>query len=139
MKTKNPFLILAAFLGASGVALGALGAHYLREKLKAGIIDQFQYEGFDKATKYQLMHALALLFIYVLYNQQQDKLLKATGWLFALGVLLFSGSIYALSTQNISGLNFRFLGPVTPLGGILMISGWICLFLYAIRANRSDR
>ncbi len=130
---KNPFLIVASFLGATGVALGAMGAHWLREKFKAGIIDNFQYEAFDKATKYQLLHALVLLFIYFLYNQMPSKLVKITGWLFTIGVLFFSGSIYFLCTQNITGINFSFLGPVTPLGGVLMIAAWTCLLVFSVK------
>lgn len=136
---RNPFLLLAAFFGATGVMLGALGAHWLRGKLEAGIVTRFQYEAFDKASKYQLLHSLALLFVFILYREKISKLLRTTGWLFAAGILCFSGSIYALSTQNVCGLSFAFLGPVTPLGGMMLIGGWICLFVYAIRAYRSDR
>lgn len=136
---RNPFLLLASFFGASSVALGALGAHWLRTKLEAGIIDHFQYDAFDKASKYQLLHSLALLFVFLAVRSANDKLLRITGWLFAGGILLFSGSIYALSTQKICGLNVSFLGPVTPLGGMLLISGWVCLFIYALRLYRSDR
>jgi uncharacterized membrane protein YgdD (TMEM256/DUF423 family) len=139
MKMKNPFLALASFFGATGVGLGALGAHWLRTKLEAGVINHFQYEAFDKASKYQLLHSLALLFVFLLCRDHDSRLARASGWLFAFGILFFSGSIYALSTQNICGMSFAFLGPVTPLGGLLMISGWVCLFVLSLRRLRSDR
>ena len=136
---RNPFLLLAGFFGATGVMLGALGAHWLRGKLEAGIVNHFQYEAFDKASKYQLLHSLALLFIFIICREKTSKLLRAGGWLFGAGIVCFSGSIYALSTQNVCGMNFAFLGPVTPLGGMMLIAGWICLFVYALRTYRSDR
>ena len=136
---KNPFLILASLFGATGVALGALGAHYLKGKFEAGIINEFQYDAFDKATKYQLLHAIVLLFVFFLYTQNPVKLVKVSGWLFVVGILFFSGSIYALSTQNISHISFSFLGPVTPLGGVLLISGWVCLLIYSIKRKSQPK
>lgn len=134
---KNPFLVLASFFGATGVALGALGAHALKEKVKEGLMTADQLAGWDTASKYQLLHALALLFVFFFLRQEQLKLVKVSGWLFTFGILLFSGSIYCLSTMGISGINFRFLGPVTPLGGILMIAGWVLLFMQALKLNKS--
>jgi len=133
---RNPFLLIASFFGASGVALGALGAHALKEKLKAGVIDNFQYDAFDKGTKYQLFHAIVLLFVYFFYQSSNTKLVKISGWLFSAGILFFSGSIYFLSTHNITGICFSFLGPVTPIGGFLLISGWVCLLVQALKMNK---
>ncbi len=130
---KNPFLLLASLFGATGVALGALGAHALKEKVKEGLMTTDQLAGWDTASKYQLLHALVLLFVFFLYNQTPTKLVKASGWLFTLGILFFSGSIYCLSTMGISGINFRFMGPITPLGGVMLIAGWVCLLVYSLR------
>ena len=130
---KNPFLIIASAFGATGVALGAMGAHALKEKVKEGLMTPEQLGGWDTASKYQLFHAIVLLFIFFLYNQNPSKLVKVSGWLFVVGILFFSGSIYCLSTMGITGINFRFMGPVTPLGGVLLIAGWICLLVYALR------
>ncbi|HXB41216.1 MAG TPA: DUF423 domain-containing protein [Bacteroidia bacterium] len=135
---KNPFLILASLFGATGVTLGALGAHYLKGKFELGIINEFQYDAFDKATKYQLMHAIVLLFVFFFYQQTNAKLVKISGWLFVIGILFFSGSVYALSTQPISHINFSFFGPVTPLGGLLLIAGWVCLLIQAFRMHKNS-
>lgn len=132
---NKTFLKLGAFFGATGVALGALGAHYLKGKLQAGVIDRFQYEAFDKGTKYQLFHALALLFVFLISKEWRGKLINATAWLFTAGILFFSGSIYFLSTKSITQINFSWLGPITPLGGILLISGWVCLLLSAFKTK----
>ncbi len=134
---KNPFLVLASVFGATGVALGALGAHALKEKVKEGLMTTDQLAGWDTASKYQLLHALVLLFVFFFLRQDPLKLVKVSGWLFTFGILLFSGSIYCLSTMGISGMNFRFLGPVTPLGGMLMIAGWVLLLIQALKQNKN--
>lgn len=132
---KNPFLAIAAFFGASGVALGALGAHFIRDKVKAGILDPFQYDAWQKAAIYQLFHAIVLLFVFSFYQQTQAKLMKAAGWLFTIGILFFSGSVYLLSTQPLTEMNFGFLGPITPLGGLCFIAGWILLLVQGFKHN----
>lgn len=130
---KNPFLLIASLFGATGVGLGALGAHALKAKVEEGLMTTDQLSAWDTASKYQLFHALALLFVFFLYQSNPTKLVKISGWLFSAGILLFSGSIYCLSTMGISGMNFRFLGPVTPLGGILLIAGWVCLLIFSLK------
>jgi len=133
---KNPFLLIASLYGATGVGLGALGAHALKAKVQEGLMTADQLTGWDTASKYQLFHALALLFVFFLYQSNPTKLVKISGWLFSVGILFFSGSIYCLSTMGISGMNFRFMGPVTPLGGVLLITGWVLLFVAAIKLYR---
>jgi uncharacterized membrane protein YgdD (TMEM256/DUF423 family) len=92
-----------------------------------------QLAAWDTGGKYQLLHAIVLLFVFFLLGQNPSKLVKTSGWLFTIGIVFFSGSIYCLTTQGISGMSFRFLGPVTPLGGLLMIAGWICLLVFAFK------
>lgn len=130
---KNPFLLIASLFGATGVGLGALGAHALKAKVQEGLMNTDQLAAWDTASKYQLFHALALLFVFFLYQSNPTKLVKLSGWLFSIGILFFSGSIYCLSTMGISGMNFRFLGPVTPLGGILLIAAWLCLLAFSLK------
>jgi uncharacterized membrane protein YgdD (TMEM256/DUF423 family) len=123
---------LAALLGASGVALGALGAHFLKQKMQMGLINSDQLNAFDTASKYQLFHSIIILIIG--FSGIKDNLLQKASYLFISGIILFSGSIYILSTKTLIGIeNLRWLGPVTPLGGILFITGWIFLFIYFIR------
>jgi uncharacterized membrane protein YgdD (TMEM256/DUF423 family) len=109
------------------VALGAMGAHALKPK-----ITPEQLSSYETAIKYQFYHGLGLLLLVSLSEKLNLKFLGYAANSFILGILLFSGSIYLLSTRSINGLgNISFLGPVTPLGGILFMLGWIFLLLSA--------
>lgn len=110
------FVSLAAVLGGLSVAAGAFAAHALRGK-----ISERSLEIFDTAARYQMYHALALLLIALLISRtaSPQPMLVASGWLFIIGVGIFSGSLYALS---VTGLNK--LGAITPLGGVAFIIGW---------------
>ncbi len=124
------FLTLAAFFGASGVALGAFGAHGL-QSLTA---DEKVLHGYQTAVQYQLYHALALLAIGILYERMNQKWLRASGNLIIAGILLFSGSLYLLTILKLNGSDaVRFVGPVTPLGGVCFIAGWLCLLVGVMR------
>ncbi len=134
---KNTFSFIAGLFGTTGVAFGALGAHALKQKVQEGILTLDQLSAFDTATKYQLMHTIVLFVLAYINRDKQIKLYNIASYLIVFGVLCFSGSIYLLSTQNISGIHAGFiLGPITPLGGLLLISGWICITLQALK--RSD-
>ncbi|WP_442786867.1 DUF423 domain-containing protein [Flavobacterium suncheonense] len=115
-------IAVAAFMGAVAIILGAFGAHGLKE-----ILSESQLLTFETGVKYQMYHALFLLFVGttgLLSETSKKKIL----WLTGLGVLFFSGSIYLLSTATATGLEVKFLGPVTPIGGMLLIAAWILLF-----------
>lgn len=134
---KNIFLFIAGLLGATGVAFGALGAHALKMKMQEGVITADQLGGFETATKYQLFHALALLVVYFMNRDKQFRLLTVASYLFVTGIVLFSGSLYLLTTRNITGLNaVSFLGPITPLGGVALIAAWVCLAIQAFKLNK---
>jgi len=111
---------IAAVFGVVGVALGAFGAHALRARLAPE-----QLASWQTAVHYQLFHTVVLLAL-GLYGAASGRALGASPWLFAGGIVLFSGSIYALVLG--SG---RWLGPVTPLGGIALMAGWISLWFLA--------
>ncbi len=114
----NTFLTLAAASGLLAVAFGAFGAHALRNRL-----DTYAMDIFETAVQYQFYHSLALLCVGLLaLHQPGMALLKSSGWLFVVGIVIFSGSLYLLS---LSGL--RWLGAVTPVGGLALIAGWACL------------
>ncbi len=117
----RPFLMLAAFFGLTGVALGAFAAHGLKQRLGPEYLAVFQ-----TGVHYQLIHALALLGVTLLALHAPSRLLTAAGMLFALGVLLFSGSLYLLTLTGVSKL-----GIITPIGGTAFMAGWICLMLAA--------
>ena len=112
------FITLASLSGMTAVILGAFGAHALRERL-----DDYSRGVFETAVQYHFYHSLALLAVGLLaLSQPQTVLLKSSGWLFFTGILIFSGSLYILSITGI-----RWLGAVTPLGGLAFIGGWACL------------
>jgi len=133
---KNTFSFIAGLFGTTGVALGALGAHALKQKVQEGILTLDQLSAFDTATKYQLMHAIVLFILAYINRNKQIKLYNIASYLMVFGVLFFSGSIYILATQNISGIHAGFVfGPLTPIGGLLLISGWICITIQALKRD----
>jgi uncharacterized membrane protein YgdD (TMEM256/DUF423 family) len=117
-----------AFLMAAAIVLGALGAHALEKQISANLL-----ESYKTGVAYHLFHALALIVVGLLNRIENGTKYSLSGWLFALGIFCFSGSIYVLSTREISGWEVSFLGPVTPLGGLLFIAGWIVLGIKALR------
>jgi uncharacterized membrane protein YgdD (TMEM256/DUF423 family) len=112
------FLILASLGGMLAVGFGAFGAHALKNHL-----DDYALGVFHTAVQYQFYHSLALLAVGVIaLSEPQSALLRSSGWLFVVGVVVFSGSLYLLSLGGP-----RWLGAVTPLGGLAFIAGWGCL------------
>lgn len=115
--------VISAISGFVAVALGAFGAHGLR-----GIVEPELLVVWQTAVQYQMFHALALLAIVVAGVRQTSFLLVVSGWLFATGTLVFSGSLYGLViTGNKS------LGMVTPFGGVLFLIGWVVLLFALIK------
>ncbi len=119
-------LSAAGFFGMTAIILGAFGAHALKKILS---IDQLA--SFETGVKYQMYHALFLLFL-GLNSQLQAKTKKIIFILVILGILLFSGSIYLLSTTAVSSIDFRAIGFVTPIGGALLIIAWGILTFHFI-------
>lgn len=121
----------AAFAGLS-VILGAFGAHALKARLTPEQIQVFQ-----TGVSYQFYHSLALILTGILMQRIPAPMLSYAGSSFILGILFFSGSLYLLSTASINGLeNFkRVLGPVTPLGGLAFIAGWVMMVLGIIKSD----
>lgn len=117
------FLMLAAFFGFTGVALGAFAAHGLKNRLTPEYLAIFH-----TGVTYQLVHTLALFGVALLVTQIPGRLMTWAGASFAIGILLFSGSLYLLTLTGISKL-----GIVTPFGGLAFLLGWICLGLAAWR------
>ncbi|MCC6411511.1 MAG: DUF423 domain-containing protein [Saprospiraceae bacterium] len=115
---------LAAAMGAAAVAIGAFGAHGLKPKL-----DAYQLGIFEKGVQYHFYHSLALLGAAVLLQiQPGNPYFKWAGFLFVAGILLFSGSLYLLATRNLLPFSVSWAGPITPLGGLCFIAGWLLLF-----------
>lgn len=124
---RDPLLVVTGVLGALGVGLGAFGAHGLKSRLGDSI------SVWQTATEYHLIHAVALLGVVVLARISSDaSILRVSGWAFAAGILAFSGSLYWLALGGP-----RWLGPVTPLGGLAFIFGWSALVVYGVRHGSS--
>jgi uncharacterized membrane protein YgdD (TMEM256/DUF423 family) len=118
------FLALGSAFGGLGVALGALGAHVLRDRLAPNMLANF-----ETGVRYQMYRALALLaVVWAIGRWPGSGLPVVAGWLFVAGTVLFSFSLYALA---LSGQ--RWLGAITPLGGAAFVAGWACLLLAAWR------
>jgi len=120
--TQQVIIFTAALLGMLSVIFGAFGAHALKK-----ILSSDQLQSFEVGVKYQMYHAIVLLVL----GFNSDMVTSATYWCFTLGVLLFSFSIYGLVLSDAKGKKLRFLGPVTPIGGLLLVSGWFLLLLSA--------
>jgi uncharacterized membrane protein YgdD (TMEM256/DUF423 family) len=118
------FVILGSLSGLVGVAAGAFGAHGLRARLAPELLAVF-----ETGARYQMYHALALLAAAWVAGRWPGPLATWAGWLFVAGTVIFSGSLYALALSGV-----RWLGAVTPLGGLAFIAGWLCLALAAARS-----
>lgn len=134
---QKRFIQFAGFSGAIGVALGAMAAHFLRSKLELGLITQNDLNAFETGSKYQIYHSIALLCIALLFDKLNPHTIKRAGYCFIIGIVLFSGSLYILSTASLIGYSpFHFIGPLTPIGGIFLISGWILTGVAAIKKHK---
>jgi len=123
-------ILTAIFLGLTAIILGAFGAHALKK-----VLTEAQLQSFEVGDRYQMYHALFLLFIGVFtFLNEKERLIIF--WLTISGVLFFSGSIYLLATNGITNLKTKWLGPITPIGGLLLISAWGYLF-YSILCKKS--
>ena len=136
MNTKK--LTMIGLLGAIAVALGALGAHILKSKLPTGLITPDQLNGFDTAVKYQMYHTLAMLALVLLSKNTSHKFINWAYNCFLIGIIMFSGSLYFLCTRNLFGAEWlKVLGPITPIGGLFFIAGWV--FLALVGFNKESK
>ncbi len=121
-------ILTASFFGLTAVVLGAFGAHGLEDK-----ISKNQLETWRTAVDYQFYHTVALLFL-ATFSRAKNTYIKFSFVTFTLGILLFSGSLYLLSTRAITDFgNPAILGPITPIGGLCFILGWLGLFVATIK------
>lgn len=124
---NRKIILVAAVLGVIAIILGAFGAHALKE-----VLNENQLVSFETGVRYQFYHTLFLLFLgtTVLLSDKTKKIILI---LVLVGVLFFSGSIYLLATNDLTSIDFKFLGPITPIGGLLLISAWSALFLNILK------
>ena len=124
---NKTILVTASILGIFSIILGAFGAHALKE-----LIPFESQQTFETGVRYQMYHALLLLFIGTT-NLVQQKTKKIIYYLVVVGLILFSGSIYGLATNELSTFNFKSIGFITPIGGLSLIFAWIFLFIDFIK------
>ena len=116
---ERVFVVIGAISAFIGVAAGAFGAHGLKTRISADLLSTFEI-----GVRYQMYHALALIACAWAQSKWPSPILSAAGWLFAIGTILFCGSLYLLSIFGI-----KWLGAITPIGGLAFLSGWACLAL----------
>lgn len=116
------FLLIAAWLGAFSVALGAFGAHTLK-----GYLSPQSLTTYETAVRYQFYHVFAIALAGLLYQTYSNKRIRLAGNLFIAGIIFFSGSLYCLSIPGSD--NFKWIGAITPMGGIFFMAGWVLLAL----------
>ncbi|MEP1488705.1 MAG: DUF423 domain-containing protein [Algibacter sp.] len=118
--TQQTILVTASLFGMLSVIFGAFGAHALKKMLSSE-----QLKSFEVGVKYQMYHAMVLLIL----GFNSDYTTPAIYWCFTIGILLFSFSIYGLILSDAKGKKLRFLGPITPIGGLLLVTGWLLLLI----------
>ena len=122
-------LLIAGILGMLAVILGAFGAHGLKELLAPD-----QLNSYRTGVNYQFYHTMVLLFLGLILKRNESRWFQRASFLFIAGILLFSGSIYLLSCRELLGLaSYKWLGPITPIGGVFFILGWLSLCIGAIK------
>lgn len=129
---ERKIILTGAFLGVLAIILGAFGAHALKAVLSAE-----QLASFETGVRYQMYHAFFLFFV-VSRKELSLKALKVIYNLVVTGVLFFSGSIYLLTTKNVTSVDFKIIGFVTPIGGLLLIFAWIVLFVTIFKKNSQN-
>lgn len=130
---KKQIVLTASILGVIAVILGAFGAHALKSK-----IDAAELEIWAKGIEYQFYHVMALLFLSTLQDAKRKYVVYAY-WFFTLGIIFFSGSLYLLATREILQIqSLSYIGPITPIGGLLFILGWFTLIVAALKKDDAE-
>jgi uncharacterized membrane protein YgdD (TMEM256/DUF423 family) len=130
------FLLIATLSGLFAVVLGAFGAHLLKK-----ILTENEVQIFETGVRYQFYHTFALLMVAMLGRYLNERWVTIAGWLFVLGIFFFSGSLYLLSVVNHFGMgaSIAILGPMTPIGGLFFMGGWLAMFRAAFDYKKSSK
>ena len=128
------FIRAAAIAGLLSVAFGAFAAHALKE-----LFSEYAVNIFETGVRYQFYHVFALLAVGILYKEFPNKFIRWAGIFFIIGIILFSGSLYALTYVKGAVMpGYKWLGPITPIGGLSFIFGWMFLFIGMLKTNRNN-
>ena len=128
MPVHSRFIMTAGIFGFLGVASGAFGAHELKQMLSPDLLAIF-----TTGSTYWLQHAIVLLIVSLYQQQEQNQWLHRACWSFTIGICIFSGSLWTLALTNT-----RWLGAITPFGGLALLWGWSCIVLYTRQKMRED-
>ncbi len=121
-------IIIACVFGILAVILGAFGAHGLKKLISAE-----QLAVWETAVQYQFYHTLGMLFL-ATFSRFKSRAINAASWFFTFGILLFSGSLYLMATKDLLSVTYPgFLGPLTPVGGLFFILGWLSLLIATVK------
>lgn len=124
-------LFICGILGALAVGLGAFGAHGLKNLLPVDKLGTY-----NTGISYYFYHTITLLVLAILIKNSPSKWFNIAAWCFIIGIIFFSGSLFLLATRDVIGLsNYRWLGPITPIGGVFFILGWVSISIGAIKYN----
>ncbi len=127
--TIKNLLLTAGVLGLIAVVIGAFGAHGLKNALIKNNIDIIHIEAYKTGVQYHFYHTFALFISVVLFYLFKIKSFKIASYLFLIGIILFSGSLYLLTLRHLLDVSWSFLGPITPIGGLFFIIAWLFLII----------
>lgn len=131
---RKTFIRIGSLAMLLAVALGAFGAHRLKD-----LIAPERLENFETGVRYQFYHGLAIMAVGILFYFGKKKSLQYAGWFFTAGIALFSGSLYLLAFRDIFVLPLALIGPITPIGGTLFIAGWAMLFFSTFQHHQPGK
>ncbi|MBC8172478.1 MAG: DUF423 domain-containing protein [Chitinophagales bacterium] len=133
---NKKIIMLASALGGLAVLLGAFGAHGLETLIEQGKLEPDRITTWETAVQYHFYHTCALLILALGWNKLNERFVRYAKNCFLYGIIIFSGSLYLLTASPLlAGHELSWLGAITPIGGILFIAGWICLFIAAKRSG----
>lgn len=125
------FLSLGALFGGIAVALGAFGAHSLKQIVSTDVVSVFQ-----TGVQYQMYHTLALLVVAIVFERLPNKWIRWSGYLFSFGILFFSGSLYLITALKAEERSIpALIGAITPIGGLLFILAWLSFLVGLFKRN----
>jgi uncharacterized membrane protein YgdD (TMEM256/DUF423 family) len=129
---QKAFLVAAAVAGLTSIMFGAFGAHSLRPHVSPD-----ELHAWETGVQYQIYHALALFMCFLYLRKEPSVTIRNAGICFILGIICFSGSLYLLATNELTGIPTIVLGPVTPIGGFFFIAGWSLVLVQALKGGAS--
>jgi len=132
--SQRKMLITVTITGILAVVIGAFGAHGLKPKLELSLLNTY-----ETGVSYHFYHLFAMSFAYLLHIHKESDWIKRGFWFFFIGIILFSGSLYLLSIRDLIGLTiYKWLGPLTPIGGLCFILGWISILVSIYEDRRGN-